>query len=905
MKKLLIISPHFSTGGAPAVTLNKVKLLKDDFTIKVVEYSFLSWAHVVQRNEVISILGEGNFISLGENKYDELTSLIHEFRPDVISMEEFPEFFMSDEISRDIYKNEREYTILETTHDSSFDPKNKRYFPDRFVFVSSYCVFKYMMFDVPMEVIEYPTESKLISKRIETRDKLGLQHDCKHIIIVGLFTPRKNQRYAFQIAEKLHRYPVKFHFLGNLAGNFESYWKPLIDWKNSCDKLNNCVIWDERSDVGDFVQAADMFLFCSKGDRNNKELNPIAIKEAMEYNIPKLLFNLDVYCNKYNDKDDVHFLTDDLSTDSNKIIDILKLNLKRKEEEVVIIGTYPNLRERVNLTKECIKRAKALGRKIILLSHYPVDEDTQRMVDFYIFDSYNPLTHHSYYTKFYNYTPNYDADININGLKYSNQSLTVLTNLYNGFKLAKSQGFKRGFYLTFDILIQDEDIDSIEYSFDSIDGNKKAYLASLNTPFGKGIQTNGMTFDVDYFLDVFDDVREPDAYNKICSDKGSQNFLEDYLIKCLNNVHENSFELVHNEQETFLKKSGLGVSSNSEYYSILPVQGQDNHYMFYFFSYNLDERRINITIYEEGVEIFNTRFQVNKMREYKKDFTYRGKPIEIVLDFYDGDRKYKTEQYDVKESTLDKYKNTGYFKWKNKKPKIKLVHLQITNDEQRQKESRESLRKVSNHGWEYVLHTNVPYSDLPPKFNCLRPDCVSMDLFDDATLQKLGTALTPSHYGCFESFRTAILSEFDSSVDYLMLCEGDCILEVPVDEFVEKVERSCEYIESHKIGYMSYGDKDTLEHGWLQSPVVEQIPGQELIYVTNHLIGIQSIMFPRWMSGYLKEQFRKHPWDAADIFLSTIIKKGGFKMGIVYNRLTTQADGFSLIDKQFKTFRKR
>jgi hypothetical protein len=43
MKKLLIITPHLSTGGAPQVTVNKVELLKDHFEIKVVEYSFLGW----------------------------------------------------------------------------------------------------------------------------------------------------------------------------------------------------------------------------------------------------------------------------------------------------------------------------------------------------------------------------------------------------------------------------------------------------------------------------------------------------------------------------------------------------------------------------------------------------------------------------------------------------------------------------------------------------------------------------------------------------------------------------------------------------------------------------------------------------------------------------------------------
>jgi hypothetical protein len=905
MKKLLIIVPHLSTGGAPAVTLNKVKLLKDSFEIKLIEHDFISWVHVVQRNELINLLTADNFYSLNGDKATMLKTIIEDFQPDVISIEEFPEFFMPDDVAAVIYSHDRNYTILESTHDSSFNPNQKRYFPDKFVFVSPYCAFKYNMFNVPMEIIEYPVDDKVITKRIENRDKLGLEHGYKHLIIVGLFTPRKNQRYGFELAERLYKYPIKFHFLGNLAGNFEGYWKPLLEWKESSDKLKNCIIWDERSDVPDFVEAADMFLFCSKGDRHNKELNPIAIKEAMEYDIPKMMFNLDVYCNKYNEEKNVFYLTGNLDVDTANIIDVLKVGMVRKEEEAVIIGTYPNLKERANLTKECIKRAKDLGRKIILLSHYPVDEETQKMCDFYIYDSYNPLTHHSYYTKFYNLTPNYDADININGIKYSNQSLTVLTNLYNGFKVAKNNGFKRAFYLTFDILLQSEDLQSIETSFESINGEKKAYLASLNTPFGKGIQTNGMTFDVDYFLQTFDDVRTPEDYNKVCEQRGCQNFLEDYFIKCLNTADPYSYEIIHNQEETFLKKSGLGVSSNSEYYSILPVVGEENKFMFYFFSYNLDERKVNITIKEDGVEIFNTRFQINNMREYKKDFNYNGRVVELILDFYDGDRNYKSERYEIKESTLEKYRNTGYFKWKNKKPKIKIVHIQVTKDDERQEKSRKSLERVADFGWEYVLHTNLPYTDLPPKFNCIRPDCVSMDLFNDDEVRRLGTALTPSHYGCYESFKNAILSEFTNDIDFLMVCEGDCIIEVPIDVFVGKVEQSCQIIDENNIGYMSFGDKDTLEHGWLQSPVVEEIPNQDFMYITNHIIGLQSIMFPKKVSKYLKEQLRSHAWDAADMYFNIIMGASGYKFAIVKERLTTQVDGFSLIDNTVKKFIKK
>lgn len=907
MKKLLIITPHLSTGGAPQVTANKVELLLNHFHVKVVEHAFIAWSFVVQRNKIISLVGNKNFHSLGENKLEEIKSILEDFQPDVISMEEIPEMFCQGEFADYLYRNDRPYTILETTHDSSFNIKNKFYRPDKYVFVSPYSAFQYIDTDVPIEIIEYPVDRKY-SDKSSAKVSLGLDESYYHIIIVGLFTPRKNQKYAFELAHKLHKHRIKFHFLGNQAGNFESYWKPLMDWKASTNELDNVVVWGERDDVPRFVHACDMFLFCSKGERTNKELNPIAIKEAMEYEeTPKLMFNLDVYSNKYNESKNVHFLSGELDTDANKILDIFKIDASSKDDELIVVGTYPNLDERLRLTKECINRLKKLNRKILLVSHYPVDFETQKLVDYYIYDSHNPLTHHSYYIKFYNHTHNYDADININALKNSNQSLTVLTNLFNSAKFCKQNGFNKFFYITFDVLVSPEDFYIIDESFKSINETNKAFLGSLNTPFGKGIQTNGMTFDADYFMKVFHDVREPNDYNNVCSVIGSQNFLEDYMIKCLNkkDVDGLSYTLIHNEEETFLKNSGLGTSSNSEYYSILPIRGEDNHFMFYFFSYNLDERKINITIHEDDNEIFNTRFQVNKSREYKKDFYYSGRPITFLMEFYDGERVYKTEKYIINSSNIENYKNTGYFLWKNKKPRIKLVHIQVTKDDERQQQSRQSMERVRDYGWEYILHTNKPYGDLPPKYNCIRPNCVSYELFDEQRVQELGTALTPAHYGCYEAFKNGILSEFDSDVDFLIMCEGDCIIETPIDHFVNIVEKSCQHLIDNNIGYMSFGDKETLEHGWLQSPVVEEIPNQDFMYITNHIIGLQCIMFPHFVRDFLKDMLRRHNWDAADIYFNVIMHQSGTKFGIVKERLTTQADGFSLIDNTYKSFRKK
>ena len=886
MKKLLIITPHLSTGGAPQVTVNKVELLQNNFDIKVVEYAFLAWQFVVQRNRIIKLVGNQNFHSLGEDKYDELLQILQDFKPDVISMEEFPEMFMNEECADYLYDAERPWKVVETTHDSSFNPKNKYYLPDKFVFVSSYNSFQYITLNVPAEVIEYPIDKKVRNK-IERQKDYGLDPEYKHFVTVGLFTPRKNQAYAFELANHLKNHKVKFHFIGNQAGNFEFYWKPLM-----ANKPDNCVVWGERDDVSDFLKACDVFLFPSKGDRGNKELNPIAIKEAMEYDdLIKVMYNLDVYCNKYNDAENMVYLTGDLGSDTTNIIK--KLNLDVLEEECIILGTYPNIKDRVQWTKDTILSLKPLGRKIILVSHYPVDQDIQRMVDYYIYDKHNPLTHHSYYTRFYHDTPEYFAEININGLKDSNQSLTVLVNMFNAAKVAKELGFKRFFYTTYDVTLDPRDIPAVNEAFKT---DKKLYAATLPTPQLLGIQTNGIMFDTDFFLKEFDDVRTAEEWNAVCEKRGCENYLEDYLSKVIFSFNPNDIQLVTNNESTILINSGLGIASNSEYYSIIPVVGKPNMYVFYFFTYNRDFRNIYISI----EDYMWKRIIPAKNHELLYQFEFKGEPINVRMDFYDGDITYKVEEFIINKDTLPLYKNTGKFEWKKKdRPKIKLVHIQTTLNDEREQASRDSLINVINHGWEYKVQLNQPYKSLPPSYNCLRPSCVSMELFNEQQVQQYGTALTPAHYGCYQAFRDAILSEFHSC-DFLIVCEGDCIIETDIHFFVQKVEQCAHLLGPNNIEFMSFGDKDTLEYGWPQSPVIKDV--NDDMYVTNHIIGLQCIMFPAHVAPWLKDTLRTHKWDAADMYFNNIF--AGPQMGIVKKRLTTQADGFSLIDNMQKTFRK-
>jgi len=311
MKTLIIITPHMSTGGCPQVVAKKVELLKDFYNIIVVEWECVAWAYVVQRNKVIDMIGD-KFVTLSENQEYDLFNLIEDHNPDYIMIEEFSETFMPEHIMKRLYSKNRTYKIFETTHSSHTQVSWKRHQPDKFIMVSPYSLSVFKDLGIPMDLMEYPVNDKEPNKQ-ESIQQLGLDPEYKHIINIGLFTEGKNQGYAFEIARILSNYKIKFHFLGNQASNFINYWQPIMN-----NKPDNCIVWGERNDTDTFIQASDIHLFTSR-----LELNPLSIKESLEYHKPTVIFDLHTYMGKYNDTEDIHFLSGDVWTDANTILKLL------------------------------------------------------------------------------------------------------------------------------------------------------------------------------------------------------------------------------------------------------------------------------------------------------------------------------------------------------------------------------------------------------------------------------------------------------------------------------------------------------------------------------------------------------------------------------------------------------
>lgn len=650
MKKILFIAPHLSTGGLPQFLLKKIQSLINDYEVYCVEYDDITGGVlVVQRKQLQKICGK-RFYTLSSNKY-ELFKLIDNIKPDIIHLEEMPEYFMDVNLATKLYNKDREYLIVETSHDSSFDPKRKRVFPDQFTFVSNYQKQNLESLNVSTEVIEYPIAVKCRKNRTDGLTFLGLDINKKHVLHVGLFTPRKNQKEFIEYARAMENENVQFHCLGNMADNFKTYWQPLLD-----NLPKNVKVWGERKDVENFYSCMDLFLFTSRGHNTDKETAPIVIKEAISYNIPSLLYNLPVYLNRYNVFENINYLDE---TNFSRNIKLIKrqlgmisdsdvvTNKTANKDTVVVISTHPNFKAVENTTLESINQAKKAGYKVLLTSHYPASISLQQAADHYVYDANNPILKHNFYnrwtydsnnTKINLYFPPSDCD-NYHGL-------AVLINYYNGISLANKIGYKNAICFNYDMIISDLDFAKL-YDVDEILTNKKAFFFYDKALEGDTFKTVFHGINTQFFLEKFK-YYSPNEYMDIVTQMNISNGLEQFYYNKLISYKNDLYIDYSNNEETYLNNSKNNLFSMVEYLSVLRIKNANKFAVLTYINNKVDDRINEIIIKKNGIVVNNYTYNISD------------KVCFYLLNGFENDNFYEIENnlYDQNKILLKSYKKS-------------------------------------------------------------------------------------------------------------------------------------------------------------------------------------------------------------------------------------------------------
>jgi glycosyltransferase involved in cell wall biosynthesis len=652
MKTILYIAPHLSTGGLPQYLAKKIELLNDSYKIYVIEYEDVTGGVlVVQKNKIQNLIGD-RLISIPWGGDKQITvDKIKEINPDVVHLEEMPEYFMSDDIARQIYTTNRMYKIFETSHDSSFDTNNKRFVPDKFILVSNYQINMLSALGVESEVVEYPIEYNQRPDRDEALRNLGLDPDYKHVLHVGLFTPRKNQQEFFEYARALKSEKIMFHSVGNTADNFQYYWKPLLE-----NKPDNLIVHGEKSNVDDFYSAMDLFLFTSRGTVNDKETMPLVIREAISWQIPVMIYNLPVYENYFDKFDGVSYLKfDNFDYNCNQIVS--SLSPKSAKKPIVIISTYPNNQHVIDLTKESISAVKAQGYEVMLVSHHAVDVDIQKMVDYLLLDSKNILTYHDFYSTAWQTSDEIEMTMNI---KTEGNHLyhgpAVYTNYYNGIALANSLGYDKAICFNYDMIISDENV--ITYLSNELDTNKAVYNR-FKAMEGESLRTVIFATNTKFFLDNFRKIDIESDYIKWQEDIQSEsNGLENMFYHNLKNKLSFIKTITNEQYEELLKNCKKDVCSMVEYFNVLPVKNYDNVFAVWLSTSNIEDNRVfDVTVHkdEKLISSYSTDVKTAQYRYQTYLFEFGSK---YIVSLYDGSGLKKSIQIDDEYFT-NKLKDNG------------------------------------------------------------------------------------------------------------------------------------------------------------------------------------------------------------------------------------------------------
>lgn len=867
MKKIIFIAPHLSTGGLPQYLFRKITDLSQSLEVHCIEYEDITGGKfVVQRQKIEKFLGP-RFYSLKEDK-SEIFSIIEKIQPDFIHLEEIPEYFLPKELTVEIYKKDRNYKIFETSHDSSFNPdERKKFFPDAFFFVSQWQIEQYKNINIPKYLAEYPIDYRDRTDRDDGLRKLGLDPSKKHILNVGLFTPRKNQAEIFELAKRFSN-DVQFHFLGNQADNFKFYWEPLMKGKPS-----NCMVWGERSDTDNFYSCMDAFYFASRGNDGDKETMPLVLKEALGWKIPILLYNLDVYLGYFDKFENVNYLKSSVEDNSVLLASVLKTDVTKQTKTLSVdFDVWYEVNEN-NFHIRCLESPKLSGRQIsVILS------DNKNNLTSYFFDM-QFLPGNTYWFKSNGFPENFNGykvdiyDKIENELIFSKvvhdfQRPEIICPRVKGQCVdIKHTITDHSSWFTFYEVFLREDYKNIKKGDVVVDiGSNLGYLSLYAVEKGASkvfsIEPDPTNFA--YLKENTKDFEEIIPIQYAISDKrGELDFYqgEASSIATSHKLSENITPFKYSKQS--IKVKSIDPNSLIDEYGIekidylkIDCEGAE----FEFFD-TIDEKFLSEKVKFIIGEVH--RF-AGSQSDYEK--TIKQKLIRCGFDVTEN-------------NSLDL--NTELLFTAKRKPKIKIVHLLNTPDQERERKSIESLKGLENFGIRYEQIVTPLYKEKPPKENCNRPDAVSESPGD--------YLLGPGHYGCYLSHRKGIVEGFSDDVDAILLNECDSILQFSPIQVAEKVYEAYELALKYDLAYVSFG---------------KRIPGhphenlEDEFFVTDRLSEAHCILITKDKYEYFKSKFENCPWDVSDLWYNFFISD--FKKGIYGRPYALQHPGNSNIDFKFK-----
>jgi len=185
-------------------------------------------------------------------------------------------------------------------------------------------------------------------------------------------------------------------------------------------------------------------------------------------------------------------------------------------DDLIVIGSYPNTVEKEIILENCIKQLKKTNKDILLVSHYPVRREIQQLVNYFIYDTRNPMLDQS--DLYWHKSKNFYFQTKLFG--FGSHSFSILLSIQNAVCFAKNLNKKVFYYFEGDCFISDKDLQNIDLLKNEVYKKGKRGYIQTDT-HGGDVRNNGVCmlffmFEIDFFYENFDILQSCDEYkNKV------------------------------------------------------------------------------------------------------------------------------------------------------------------------------------------------------------------------------------------------------------------------------------------------------------------------------------------------------------------------------------------------------
>jgi hypothetical protein len=259
-------------------------------------------------------------------------------------------------------------------------------------------------------------------------------------------------------------------------------------------------------------------------------------------------------------------------------------------KKIIIIGTHPNEPHKVAMLGRCIDHVRPLGYDIMVVSHYPIPEEIQSKVDYFMYDKENTIVNGDYTLKMKVYTSEFTF---ING--GGGHILAVTKNIINGINFANSLGYKQFFYMENDNIIHLDDLSKIDILLKTMEFNNKKMLFFQNTVNGQEtFETIMFGGDVKYY-------KENHKMPLTLSDLNNESVSLERFIYHYHRGDFDKFHILKTTSELFFSKSETNLEQVKYIVNIFPSNDDSNLYLF-FCNLHFNTNSIQFQVDDEEIQ---------------------------------------------------------------------------------------------------------------------------------------------------------------------------------------------------------------------------------------------------------------------------------------------------------------